>query len=113
MHAHTYTHVNTHTHTHTTTFITLVSEHVACALQVCSVLESLEREYRREEDWCSTEKANNSDKVTYMSQLLTKHQEQKEAFLKVRDTPIISGHFECPRRSEISFLKTKCGNTHH
>ena len=51
--------------------------------QVCSVLESLEREYRREEDWCSTEKANNSDKVTYMSQLLTKHQEQKEAFLKV------------------------------
>ena len=51
--------------------------------QVCSVLESLEREYQREEDWCSTEKANNSDKVTYMSQLLTKHQEQKEAFLKV------------------------------
>ena len=47
------------------------------------MLESLEREYRREEDWCSTEKANNSDKVTYMSQLLTKHQEQKEAFLKV------------------------------
>ncbi len=51
--------------------------------QVCSVLESLEREYRREEDWCSTEKANTSDKVAYMAQLLTKHQEQKEAFLKV------------------------------
>jgi hypothetical protein len=56
------------------------------AEQVCSVLESLEREYRRDEDWCSTEKANaTDDKVAYMQQLLAKHQEQKEAFLKVSD----------------------------
>ena len=52
--------------------------------QVCSVLESLEREYRRDEDWCSTEKANTSEcKVAYMEQLLAKHNDQKEAFLKV------------------------------
>lgn len=54
-----------------------------CNLQVCSVLESLEREYMRDEDWCNTEKANSMDKVVYMTQMLNKHQEQKEAFLKV------------------------------
>jgi hypothetical protein len=52
-----------------------------CMWQVCSVLESLEREYRRDEDWCSSDKA--TDKVTYIQQLINKHQEQKEAFLKV------------------------------
>ena len=57
-----------------------------CMLQVCSVLETLEREYRRDEDWCSTEKANSTDKVTYITQLVNKHQEQKEAFLKVIST---------------------------
>lgn len=55
--------------------------------QVCSVLDSLEREYRRDEDWCGSnnetnEKKLNQDKVGLVSQLLTKHQEQKEAFLK-------------------------------
>lgn len=55
--------------------------------QVCSVLDSLEREYRRDEDWCGSnnetnEKKSNHDKVALVSQLLTKHQEQKEAFLK-------------------------------
>ena len=48
---------------------------------MCSVLESLEREYKREEDWCQTEKA--ADRPAHMHQLLTKHHEQKEAFLKV------------------------------
>jgi len=49
------------------------------------VLESLEREYRREEDWCSTETvASSSDKAAAMQQLILKHQEKKEAFLKVR-----------------------------
>lgn len=58
------------------------------AEQVCSVLDSLEREYRRDEDWCggsssdSSDKKDNQDKVALVSQLLTKHQEQKEAFLK-------------------------------
>lgn len=45
--------------------------------QVCSVLDSLEREYKRDEDWCKGK--STSDKIT---QLITKHQEQKEAFLK-------------------------------
>ncbi|XP_060534993.1 triple functional domain protein isoform X2 [Cylas formicarius] len=51
------------------------------AEQVCSVLDSLEREYRRDEDWCSTGQSN-VDKATSISQLINKHQEQKEAFLK-------------------------------
>ena len=52
--------------------------------QVCSVLESLDREYRRDEDWCNTDKAAAiEDKVAYIQQLINKHQEQKEAFLKV------------------------------
>lgn len=49
-------------------------------LQVCSVLDSLEREYRRDEDWCATAPAN--DKATTLAQLISKHQEKKEAFLK-------------------------------
>jgi len=48
------------------------------------VLESLEREYKRDEDFCSSEKATAAeDKVAYMQQLITKMLEQKEAFLKV------------------------------
>ena len=51
---------------------------------MCSVLESLDREYRRDEDWCNTDKAAAiEDKVAYIQQLINKHQEQKEAFLKV------------------------------
>jgi len=52
-------------------------------LQVWSVLESLDRDYKRDEDWCGTERANISDKPSYMVQLINKHNEQKEAFLKV------------------------------
>lgn len=51
--------------------------------QVTSVLWSLEKEYRREEDWCQNEKAINSgDPTSYLAQLSSKHAEQKEAFLK-------------------------------
>ncbi|CAH8639845.1 unnamed protein product [Heterobilharzia americana] len=51
--------------------------------QVTSVLWSLEKEYRREEDWCQNEKAINSgDSASYLAQLSSKHAEQKEAFLK-------------------------------
>ncbi|XP_043287262.1 kalirin isoform X2 [Venturia canescens] len=47
------------------------------AEQVRSVLDSLEREYRRDEDWCSS-----GEKGTQVPTLVGKHQEQKEAFLK-------------------------------
>lgn len=51
------------------------------AEQVCSVLDSLEREYKRDEDWCSNDKVC-GDKVVAISQHINKHQEKKEAFLK-------------------------------
>lgn len=54
-------------------------------MQVCSVLDSLEREYRRDEDWCAgTTNGNSSqnDKASTIVQFINKHQEQKEAFLK-------------------------------
>ncbi|XP_068142683.1 LOW QUALITY PROTEIN: triple functional domain protein [Drosophila tropicalis] len=54
------------------------------AEQVCSVLDSLEREYKREEDWCGGGgSGSGSEKVqTSVIQHMSKHQEQKEAFLK-------------------------------
>lgn len=48
--------------------------------QVCTVLDSLDKEYRRDEDWCGGGSA--SEKSQNVTQLITKHQEQKEAFLK-------------------------------
>ncbi|XP_029348731.1 kalirin [Echeneis naucrates] len=51
--------------------------------QVCSVLESLEQEYRRDEDWCgSHEKLGTSADCEHLLPLISKHLEQKEAFLK-------------------------------
>ena len=58
------------------------------------MLETLEREYRRDEDWCSTEKANSNDKNTYVIQLVNKHQEQKEAFLKVNQAYAMCIHLQ-------------------
>ncbi|XP_026331830.1 triple functional domain protein [Hyposmocoma kahamanoa] len=61
------------------------------AEQVCSVLDSLEREYRRDEDWCGSSVAPVSDeptplqcvdKAAQVAALIMKHGEQKEAFLK-------------------------------
>ena len=67
------------------------------AEQVCSVLDSLEREYKRDDvDWSAaagpppappTSGASSTDsqadaKAAFIVQLITKHQEQKEAFLK-------------------------------
>ncbi|KAJ9574580.1 hypothetical protein L9F63_008253, partial [Diploptera punctata] len=53
------------------------------AEQVCSVLDSLEREYKRDEDWCGGgTPADKMTAATAVSQLINKHQEQKEAFLK-------------------------------
>jgi len=48
------------------------------------VLESLEREYNRDEDWCNSQK--NADREEFLLQLINKHLEQKEAFLKVCKT---------------------------
>ncbi|XP_031414206.1 kalirin RhoGEF kinase b isoform X2 [Clupea harengus] len=51
--------------------------------QVCNVLESLEQEYRREEDWCGGhDKLGASADSDHVVPLITKHLEQKEAFLK-------------------------------
>ncbi|KAM3969030.1 LOW QUALITY PROTEIN: trio Rho guanine nucleotide exchange factor [Aphomia sociella] len=62
------------------------------AEQVCSVLDSLEREYRRDEDWCGSAAAPATDELTpaqsiadkaaQVAALIVKHGEQKEAFLK-------------------------------
>ncbi|XP_076006203.1 kalirin-like [Genypterus blacodes] len=46
--------------------------------QVCGVLESLEQEYRREEDWCG----GGERQPELLLPLINKHMEQKEAFLK-------------------------------
>ena len=60
------------------------------------MLESLDREYRRDEDWCSTDKAAAiEDKVAYIQQLINKHQEQKEAFLKVFSLLLHLLYFYC------------------
>ncbi|XP_024083955.1 triple functional domain protein isoform X2 [Cimex lectularius] len=53
------------------------------AEQVCSVLDSLEREYKRDEDWCGGGSSTNGNSPSNaVAQLINKHQEQKEAFLK-------------------------------
>ena len=48
------------------------------------MLDSLEREYRRDDDTIQKHLTSNDiDRVTLITQLISKHQEQKEAFLKV------------------------------
>ncbi|XP_072431278.1 triple functional domain protein isoform X4 [Chiloscyllium punctatum] len=51
--------------------------------QVCSVLESLEQEYKREEDWCGgLDKLGPNSECDHVTPMISKHLEQKEAFLK-------------------------------
>ncbi|XP_043921535.1 triple functional domain protein [Protopterus annectens] len=51
--------------------------------QVCSVLESLEQEYKREEDWCGGgDKLGPNSETDHVTPMISKHLEQKEAFLK-------------------------------
>lgn len=51
---------------------------------MCSVLESLEQEYRRDEDWCGGhDKLGATAETDHVIPLISKHLEQKEAFLKV------------------------------
>ena len=66
------------------------------AEQVCSVLESLDREYRRDEDWCHKETltasgaegesdiqpSESGERATSIGFVINKHQEQKESFLR-------------------------------
>lgn len=70
--------------------VVLISVHVEItflSVQVCSVLESLEQEYRRDEDWCgSHEKLGMSSDSDHLLPLISKHLEQKEAFLKVLES---------------------------
>lgn len=48
------------------------------------MLESLEQEYRRDEDWCGgRDKLGPAAEMDHVIPLLSKHLEQKEAFLKV------------------------------
>ncbi|XP_016423160.1 triple functional domain protein-like [Sinocyclocheilus rhinocerous] len=50
---------------------------------VCSVLESLEQEYKREEDWCGgIDKLGPNSESDHVTPMISKHLEQKEAFLK-------------------------------
>lgn len=52
--------------------------------QVCSVLESLEQEYKREEDWCGgADKLGPNSESDHVTPMISKHLEQKEAFIKV------------------------------
>lgn len=61
-----------------------VTNSLCLSVQVCSVLESLEQEYRRDEDWCgSHDKLGTSADSDHLLPLISKHLEQKEAFLKV------------------------------
>uniref|UniRef100_S4RVV0 Trio Rho guanine nucleotide exchange factor a n=1 Tax=Petromyzon marinus TaxID=7757 RepID=S4RVV0_PETMA len=51
--------------------------------QVCSVLDSLEQEYKREDDWCGgSDKLGPGAENDHVEPIIHKHLEQKEAFLK-------------------------------
>ena len=48
------------------------------------MLESLEQEYKREEDWCGgADKLGPNSETDHVTPMISKHLEQKEAFLKV------------------------------
>lgn len=63
----------------------MISEPGTSFPQVCSVLESLEQEYKREEDWCGgADKLGPNSETDHVTPMISKHLEQKEAFLKVQ-----------------------------
>jgi hypothetical protein len=54
------------------------------------VLESLEQEYRRDEDWCGGhDKLGAMAETDHVIPLISKHLEQKEAFLKVQQRNMV------------------------
>ncbi|KAJ8019897.1 Triple functional domain protein [Holothuria leucospilota] len=63
--------------------------------QVQSVLEDLEREYTRDDDWCGGQE-NQPISETEMLQMINRHQDQKESFLKA---------CTMARRSTENFMK--------
>ncbi|XP_038072684.1 kalirin-like [Patiria miniata] len=72
--------------------------------QVQSVLEDLQRDYTRDEDWCSGGREHSTPvSETEMLKLIQKHQDQKESFLKA---------CTMARRNAESFLKylKKCNS---
>ncbi|XP_076464280.1 kalirin-like [Babylonia areolata] len=73
------------------------------AEQVWSVLEALDRDYKRDEDWCSSDKSDSANRAAFLVQLLNKHNEQKEAFLRA---------CTLARRTAETFLKYVNRNLH-
>ncbi|XP_070187687.1 triple functional domain protein-like isoform X2 [Littorina saxatilis] len=73
------------------------------AEQVWSVLEALDRDYKRDEDWCSSDKSASSNRAAFLVQLINKHNEQKEAFLRA---------CTLARRTAETFLKYVNRNLH-
>lgn len=66
-----------------------MTDQVCLSPQVCSVLESLEQEYKREEDWCGgADKLGPNCETDHVTPMISKHLEQKEAFLKVTSEKI-------------------------
>ena len=71
------------------------NENNLICLQVWTVLESLDRDYKRDEDWCSSDKTPHRDtqaKAAYLLQLINKHSEQKESFLRVNTSTCLYYH---------------------
>lgn len=60
-----------------------ITARIFVMLQVWSVLEALDRDYKRDEDWCSSDKSASGNRAAFLVQLINKHNEQKEAFLRV------------------------------
>lgn len=85
------------------------------------MLESLELEYRREEDWCGGhDKLGSMAETDHVSPLINKHLEQKEAFLKVHlthtqtQTPAITeAHLLSHQFVLFIFLKTASAAAFH
>uniref|UniRef100_A0A8B9LRC5 non-specific serine/threonine protein kinase n=1 Tax=Astyanax mexicanus TaxID=7994 RepID=A0A8B9LRC5_ASTMX len=82
--------------------------------QVCSVLESLEQEYRRDEDWCGGhDKLGPAAETDHVFPLISKHLEQKEAFLKActlarRNAEVFLKYIH---RNNVSTPASSSGNT--
>lgn len=76
---------------------------VRSVAQVCSVLESLEQEYKREEDWCGgADKLGPNSESDHVTPMISKHLEQKEAFLKV--TQSVLSRLRRKRQGNVSDL---------
>ncbi|KAJ3609382.1 hypothetical protein NHX12_023905, partial [Muraenolepis orangiensis] len=77
---------------------------------VCSVLESLEQEYKREEDWCGgADKLGPNCESEHVSPMISKHLEQKEAFLKYMhrnsvNMPGMLSHVKAPEQQVKNIL---------